>query len=69
MATSPPPTETRSLTHDRVFGSADAINKATTWHEVTAKGKEELLDDERPPTIVVREKLTHPHEMETLIVR
>jgi len=57
------------LNHARVFGSQEALNKATTRREITAEGQAELLNDERPEQIVVREKLTHPHEMETVRIR
>jgi hypothetical protein len=67
-ATPPAEAPAHSQNHTRTFGSQETIERATAWREVTAPGQKELLEDERPQQIVVREKVTQPHEMETVII-
>ena len=68
-ASQPPESPAHSLTHARAFGLNEAANEAPALNEANAIGPEELFDYDRPVKIVVREKTTHPHEMETLRVR
>lgn len=64
MPGSPP---INQLVHERAFGSKEALEEITHWHEQTIEGQEETLDHERPARIVVQEKKTHVHEMETIL--
>ncbi len=59
----------QSLAHKPVHGSPDAIATVSSWYEKTAVGQEALLESERPLRIVVQEKKTHEHEMETVFER
>ena len=64
---SKPPSQT--LVHAPVFGSISTVETVTGVQETTTRGQEQLLEDERPARLVVRERQTHEHEMETVIVR
>lgn len=59
----------QSLAHKPVRGSPDAIATVSGWYEKTAVGQEALLESERPLRIVVQEKKTHEHEVETVFER
>ena len=59
----------QSLAHAPVYGSSDVIATLSGWHEKTAVGQDALLESERPLRVVVQEKKTHEHEMETVLER
>jgi len=69
-ASQPQASPAQQLTRGRVLrNEAATAASLSTEHEGNDFGREQLLDDDRPLKIVVREKTTHPHEMETLRVR
>ena len=74
MASSSPAVQDATIphqhfSHKRISGSKDTIEHLTSFHETTAVGQKEMLDSERPERLVVQEKRTHEHEMETVLVR
>jgi hypothetical protein len=59
----------QSLAHAPVYGSSDVMATLSGWHEKTAVGQAALLENGRPQRVVVQEKKTHEHEMETVFER
>src|SRR5882724_227870 len=59
----------QSLAHAPVYGSSDVIATLSGWHEKTAVGQDAILESESPLRVVVQEKKTHEHEMETVFER
>jgi hypothetical protein len=59
----------QSLARAPVYGSSDVLATLSGWHEKTAVGQDALLESERPLRVVVQEKKTHEHEMETVFER
>lgn len=62
--------KTSSPNHDHYHGPTRTFIESTDqWRSQTLEGRERSLDNNRPTRIVMKEKTTHPHEMEVTLER
>jgi hypothetical protein len=57
------------LSHQRLAASRNFVESGNHWRDTTLEGRELTIEREQPLHPVVQEKKTHPHEMETILVR
>ena len=63
-------TKTSSPNHDHYHGPTRTFIESTDqWRSQTLEGRRRSLDNNRPARIVMKEKTTHPHDMEVTLER
>lgn len=61
--------QTKELSHHHLHVHREVIEASDDWRSQTAEGLERTLDRQRPAHVVVKERKTHEHEMETTLER
>jgi hypothetical protein len=67
LLTAPP--QAQEPSHHHLTVQQEVIESSDDWRSQTAEGLQRTLDRQHPSHVVVREKKTHEHEMETVLER